>query len=104
MRPSVGNPSAAHIEHRGERRDAGDIVHHDAAREVEHPPLGHDPASPDHVHEREVDEDQPAREKQHVRGESHPVREGAGDERRSDNGEHHLVAEEHEERDRIVGG
>ena len=50
-----------------------------------------------------VDEDQPGREEEHVGLEPDAIREGAGDEGRRDDREHHLVAEEHEERDRVVG-
>ena len=64
--PAVGDPAPADVEHRGERGDAGDVVHDDAAGEVEHAPLLQEAAAPDHVDEREVDEQQPAGQEDHV--------------------------------------
>ena len=59
--PSIGDPPLADVEDRGERRDAGDVVDDDAAGEVEHAPLRENAAAPDHVDEREVDEEEPRR-------------------------------------------
>ena len=82
--PRSSARARADVEHRRQRRDAGDVVHHDAAGEVEHAPLLQDAAAPDHVHEGEVDEQQPEREEEHVGLEGHAVGEGAGDQRRRD--------------------
>ena len=54
--------------------------------------------------EREVDQQQPARQEQHVGLECDAVGEGAGDEGRRDDREHHLVGDEHDRRDRVVEG
>ena len=99
MRPSVFDLARAHIENGGECGDAGNVMHHDSAREVEHAPAGQDSAAPDHVDKREVDADQPGREKQHVGLERHSIGEGPGDEGWRDDGEHHLVRTEDDHRD-----
>ena len=101
---AVGDAPPPHIEHGGQRGDPGDGVHHDAAREVEHAPLLQQAAAPDHVDEGEVDEQQPANEEDQVGAEPHAVGERAGDQGRGDDGEHHLVREEHEVRNRWVAG
>src|SRR5437588_8481874 len=47
--------------------------------------------APYHVGDRAVDQQQPERHEYHVGAELHPLRDGAADERRGDDGEHHLV-------------
>jgi hypothetical protein len=103
VRLGAGFAPPAHVEHRRQRRHSGDVVHHDPAGEIQDAPLLEDAAAPDHVHEGEVDEQEPARQKQHVGLERDAVREGSGDERRSDDREHHLVGAEHDQGNRIVG-
>ena len=92
----------ADVEHRSERGDSRDVVHDDPAGEILHAPLRQDAAAPDHVDEREVDQDQPRGQKQHVGLEGDAVGERAGDQRRRDDGEHHLVGAEDDHRDRVV--
>ena len=52
--------------------------------------------------EREVNKNQPRRQKQHVSLKGDPIRECASDKRWSDDGEHHLVGAEDDHRDRVV--
>jgi len=56
------------------------------------------------VGEGEVDEEQPGDEEDHPGLETHAVGEGPRDQRRGDDGEHHLVNEEHEHRHALVAG
>ena len=100
--PGIRHPPPAHVEHRGKGSQAGDVVDDDAAGEVEHAPGLQEAAAPHHVHEGEVDEEQPRRQEEHVGLEADPVGEGAGDEGRGDDGEHHLVGDEDELGDRWV--
>ena len=102
VRLLVLHPALADEQHRGQRRDPRDVVHDDAAGEVEHAPLRQPAAAPDHVDEREVDAEQPRRQEEHVGLERHAVREGAGDQRRRDDREHHLVGAEDDHRDRRI--
>ena len=83
MGAAVRNPPPADIENRGECRHAGDVVHHDAAGEVQDTPFLQNAAAPDHVHEREVDEDEPEGQEGHIGFERYAVGEGAGDQRRA---------------------
>src|ERR1019366_7374869 len=79
----------ADVKNGGEGGDSCDVVHEDSA-------------APHHVDEREVNENQPRCQKQHVSLEGYPVRECASDQRWSDDGEHHLVSAEDDHRDRVV--
>ena len=80
-------------EHRGQGGEAGAHVDDHAAGEVEHALLRQQAAAPDPVDERDVDEDAPDHQELQVALEVDPVGEGAGDERRGDDGEHLLVDE-----------
>ena len=62
---------------RGQSRKAGARVHHHAAGEVEHAPLGQEAAAPDPVHEGHVDEEAPDDEELEVALEVDPVGKGA---------------------------
>jgi hypothetical protein len=59
MRAAVGNFSLADIKDRGQRRNASDVVHNNAAREIENAPSRQDAAAPNHVGKGEVDKDEP---------------------------------------------
>ena len=61
--------------------------------------MGEHPAAPEHVDKREVDEQLPRDEEDQIRLERDPVREGAGDQGRRDDREHHLVRDEDDQRD-----
>ncbi len=88
-----GELALAHHEHRGQGRIAGAHVDHRAAGPVTHAVLGEPAAAPDPVDERDVDDDAPQHEEPEVALELDAVGEGAGDERRGDDGEHLLVDE-----------
>jgi hypothetical protein len=100
----IGHAALAHVEDAGEGRDAGDVVHDDAAGEVQHAPLRQDAAAPDHVNEGEVDEEEPGGQEEHVGLEGDAIRERAGDECRGDDGEHHLIGAEDDHGDGVVDG
>ncbi len=68
----------------------------DAAGKIENAQLGQKAVTPDHVHEREIDKGQPADQEQQIRSKTNPVRKCTGDQRRGDDGEHHLVGHEDE--------
>jgi len=85
--------AAANHEHRSQRRESAAHVNDHPAGEVEHAVGGEVAAAPGHVRQRQVDEEAPEDEKDQVARELHPVGEGAGDQRRSDDGEHLEVAE-----------
>jgi hypothetical protein len=59
MRFAIRDAALADVEDRSQGRHARRVVHRDAAREVEDPPFRQQTAAPDHVDEREVDEQQP---------------------------------------------
>ena len=59
---------------------------------------------PEPVRDRRVDDDGPDREEQHPAGEPQPARGGAGDQRRGDHREHHLVRDERQRRDGHLAG
>ena len=99
MRPAVGNPPLAHVKHTGQSRDAGNVMNHNTAGEIQYAPLRQNAAAPDHVDEGEVDEGEPTGQEEHVSLEGHPVSEGSGDQRRGDNGKHHLVGDVDHQRD-----
>ena len=86
------------VEHGCERREAGARVHDDSAGEVARAPVRKQAAAPEHVHERVVDRELPDDEEEQIRLEGDAVREGAGDQRRRDDREHHLVGDQHGER------
>ena len=90
-------------EHRGQCRHTGYGVDDDPSGEVEDTPLLEKPSAPDHMDGRKIDEKQPDRQEHHIRPEPDPVGEGARDQGRGDDREHHLIGDEHQERD-IVGG
>ena len=95
----VDELAPADVQHRRERGPAGAGVDDDAAGEVAGAPVREQAAAPEHVHERVVDGELPHDEEQQVRLEGHPVRERARDQRRCDDREHHLVGDQHDERD-----
>ena len=90
----------AEDERADERGGAGADVDDGAAGKVEHGqmtaerPIEVTTFPPDHVRERAVNERQPEHHEQHEGAEFHPLRKGTGDERRRDDGKHHL--EKHE--------
>ena len=85
-----------------ERGDARGDVHDGAAGEVERAELLQPAAvAPDPVGERVVDEGRPEHGEQQEGRELHALGEGAGDQRRRDDGEHHLEQHEHLMRDRL---
>ena len=85
-----------------QRRDAGGDVHDRAAGEVERAQLVEPAAgAPDPVRDRVVDERRPEQAEEHERLEALALGERAGDQRRRDDGEHHL--EDHEGWCGIVG-
>ncbi len=102
MWAAVGGAALAYVQHGGQSGNAGDVVHYDAAGEIEHAPFLEHASTPNHVDEREIDEGQPSGKEQHVRLERDAIGERAGDERRSDNGEHHLIGDEDKCRDGVV--
>ena len=102
MRPAIHHLALADVKNRRERGDSGDVVHDDPAGEIFHAPLRQHAAAPHHVDEWKVNQDQPRRQKEHVGFERDAVGEGAGDERRRDDGKHHLVGAEDEHRDGVV--
>jgi len=73
-------------------------VDNDAAGKVAGAPVCEEAAAPEHVHERVIDGELPDDEEQQVRLERHPVRECARDQRGRDDREHHLVRDQHDER------
>ena len=99
MGTGIDHPAPADIEDRGQRRHAGGVVHDDPTGKIQHAPALQEPTAPDHMHEGEIDEEEPQRQEGHIGFEGHPVGESAGDERRGDDREHHLIGDMHEERD-----
>jgi len=82
-------------EHDGEGGGAGVDVDDGAAGEVERPPPGEPARGAEHpVGHGGIDGHQPQPEEGHVAAEAEAVSRGAGDERRRDDGEHHLVGGE----------
>ena len=83
-----------------QRRNAGADVDDRAAREVEHGdfpaerPVEITALAPDHVAQRKIDQRHPNQHEGDIRAEFHAFRHRAADERRRDDGEHHL--EQHE--------
>src|SRR5205085_7875739 len=98
MWTAVHDFAFADVENGGEGGDSRDVVHDNSAGKILYAPLRQDAAAPYHVDERKVNQNQPRRQKQHVSLEGDPVREGASDQRRSDDGEHHLIGAEDEHR------
>ena len=95
-----GFPAVAEARAENERQHQGRIpgghVHHQAAGKVDGAQgLADEAAAPDHVGEREVDEQQPAGDKGHERGVLHALGNGADDERRGDDGKGQLEHGEH---------
>ena len=86
-----------------QRRPTGGHVHHGAAGEIDRFDLGvrvpdavHEAVdAPDHVGEREINDEHPERDEQQDRGELHAFGDGADDQRRSDDREHQLIHGEH---------
>ena len=79
MRPAVLDLPWSYEKDGGEGREPGGGVDNNAAREVPDSPLREQAASPYHVHEREVDQNEPDDEEDEVRRETDPVGERAGD-------------------------
>jgi hypothetical protein len=94
MRTAVRHLAFADVENGSERGDSRDVVHDDPAGKILHSPFRQDPTTPNHVDKRKVDKDQPRGQKQHVGLEGDAVGECAGDQRRRDDGEHHLIGAE----------
>ena len=69
-----------------QRRDARVDVHDRAAGEVERAHLRQPAAAPHPVRDRAVDDERPQRDEHHVRREAHALDDGAGDQRRRDDG------------------
>ncbi len=69
-------------------------MHHGAAGIVEHAPVAEEAAAPNPMGDRRVDHDGPQAHEPHHRRELHAFGEGAGDQRRGDDGEGHLKAHE----------
>jgi len=97
----VRGPSAD-IQDAGERGHAGAGMDDDAAAVVLDAPGGEETVAPDHVDEGEVDEEEPGDEEDEVGFEVDAVGEGAADEGRGDDRDHHLVDDEDEEGDGVV--
>ena len=91
----------AHKQNGRQGGETGDGVDRGAAREVEHAPAREQPVAPDHVGEREIHEEHPQGEEDHVGPELDAVGEGAGDEGGGDDGEHHLVDEQQQHGDAV---
>jgi hypothetical protein len=73
---------------------SGEVQRFDARIGIEwaaHKPVGR----PDHVGQREVHGEHPEPDEQHNGGELHPLRDGANDERRGDDGECQLKDRPH---------
>ncbi len=95
-------PTLAENEAEHERRPPRRHVHDRSAREVDGvdrrarvpDAVHHSIDAPDHVGEREVDEDHPPHDERHDRGVFHSLGDGAHDERRRDDREHELVHRE----------
>ncbi len=102
--PRSSIAALADVENRCQGCQSGDVVHHDAAGKVEHAPALQNSPAPNHVHEGEVNEGEPSRQKQAVGLEAHAIGEGARNERRGDDGEHHLVSNEDHHGDGVVRG
>ena len=86
-----------------QRGPTGGHVNHGATGEVDRlddrvavPDAVHEARdAPDHVGQREVDDDHPDRDEEQNRGELHAFGDRADDQRRSDDREHHLVHRKH---------
>jgi hypothetical protein len=89
-------PALPDEESRREGGRAGADVHHGAACEVKGPDPGgpEEPAAPDPVRERRVDQERPEGHERHVPSEADPLGERARDQRRRDHGEHQLERRE----------
>ena len=103
MRTAIGGVALADVENGGESGDAGDVVDDDAAGKIENTPLLQKASAPNHVDEGEIDEGEPSGKEQHVGLEGDAVGEGAGYERGGDDGEHHLVGNENEGGNGVIG-
>ena len=89
-----GRPARRHVDD----RTAGEVDRPDTRVRV--PDAVHQPVdAPDHVGEREVDDEHPRDEEGHERRVLHPLRDRADDERRRDDREHELVHREDAVRD-----
>ena len=77
-------------------------MYDDASGEIKHTPFLQNAAAPHHVDEREINQQQPSGEKPHVRLERDAIRESTGDQCGCNYGEHHLISDEHHERNRII--
>jgi hypothetical protein len=87
-----------------ECREACRRVDDDTAREIHRAELSKETATPDPVRRRQIDQDRPERDEGQVGTEAEAADEGARHQRRGDDGEHHLVGEDHDEGDgRPVG-
>ena len=92
----------SHEKHGCEGGKTRRCVNDDTTGKVADAPLGQQTVSPDHVDEREIHEEEPDDQKDEIGLESHAVGECTGDQRRRDDGKHHLVYDEREHRDLTV--
>jgi hypothetical protein len=93
----------AHHQGHDQGRYARADVNHDAAREVEHAHLGHPAAvAPNPVGQGIVDQGRPQQREQRIGRELEALGVGARDERRRDDGEHHLIGEEQHVRNGVA--
>ena len=60
--------------------------------------------APHHVGDGVIDDDGPEQDEEEERREPHPAGDGSGDERRGDEGEHHLEGRESQEGDGLSVG
>ena len=89
---------ASHEQNAGKRRHSRQGVNYDATGEIKHTPIGQHASAPDHVNKWEVDEQLPSHQEYEVGLEGDSIGEGAGDEGRRDDREHHLVDDEQQGR------
>src|SRR5436853_288202 len=77
-------------------------MNYNPSGKVENTPLLQDTATPNHVDKRKIDKDEPSSQKQHIRFERHPVREGTRDKSGRNDRKHHLIGDEDDERDTVI--
>jgi hypothetical protein len=94
--PFVGHAPLAHVEHGCQGRHARDIVHHNAAREILHAPGASSPPPHTMWTNGKYTHSSHAVRNSGVSLERDPVGKRARDQRRGDDGEHHLIGAEHE--------
>ena len=75
-----------------------------ASCEVQDAPRSEKAVAPDAMGDGKIHEKQPKGQEDHISRKLDPVGEGPRDQGRSDDGEHHLIDEEDEDRDAVGGG